>query len=188
MTQGYKIVLDESPEITVNHTNPLPTIDIVHEHVHDGAFWSVANNYGATASTHYWHIRTANTTTQNHLTAYVSADTPGTVSLYKSPATHSITAAATGTNLAPVNHNLSDTTHTTTLQVFGGTAYDSSLTSTNLLESAYIGASVNPAFTFGGNAASRNEWILAQNSNYTLKWICAATGTANVNISWYTVG
>lgn len=185
MSQGYKIVLDNSNEQTVSNTRGLPTLDIFDQHILNGTAWEAAAISSCTSGAlTYYHIRTPNTTTLHNLLLDFSIEHPTTggavVSLYKSPATHTITGGATGTVVAPVNRYLGNTANTTTVQIFKGTTYESSLTAGNLIESYTTNVS-SPNVSIG-------RYLLASNENYTIKYQSVASNTTlHLNANWYPV-
>ena len=185
MSQNFKISLDNTPEQVVSNIVGLPTIDIYNSNIINGTSWCAANVASCTVGALYYeHIRTPNITTLHNIQIDLSIEHPTTgganIYLYKSPSTHTISVAGTGTVVAPINRNLADTAHTTTLQVFAGTVYDSSLTVGNLIKS-------DTSNLYAPNV-SMGRYMLAANSNYTLKYQSVASNTtAHININWYTV-
>ena len=184
--QSSKIVLDNSEQNAVSDIIGLPTIDIVNSNINNGTAWKATVVASCTVGALYYdHIRTPNTTTLHVLDIFASIEhsTVGgsIISLYKSPATHTITAATgTGTAATPINFNFSDTANTTTMKIFAGSTYESSLAAANLVES-HVSNLYAPSVHIG-------RYVLAANENYTLKYQSIASNTtAHINYEWYAV-
>ena len=178
MSQAVKLILDNATEQSLHDTRGLPTLDIYESHVLNGTAWGVSNVSSSTAGSVYYHIRTPNTTTSHKAFLDISTEhaTSGgsTIALYNTAPT----ITTTGTVLTPLNRSFGDTANTTTMQVFYGTAYDSSLTSTNLVETHAVNADY-PDVKMG-------RFLLGSNANYTLKYTGVASNTtAHININWY---
>lgn len=180
MSDRTMIVLDNANEDTVRNNKPLPIANFNSNSLINGTYWGTSNVASSTAGAIYWNIRTPNTTTLHFVSIDVSTEhaTAGgsTIALYD----NAPTITTTNTNLTVINNNLADTVNTTTAKVYYGTAYDSSLTSTNLLETHALSGDYPDI--------SMRKYILNTNSDYTLKYTGVASNTtAHVNISWGTL-
>lgn len=156
-------------------------IDIVHNYVHGGSHfvWSHTDSDVDIAGPKYVRITAPDTAIRVHLIIEVDIGVSGgLVELYENP-----TITAAGTAGTPYNSNR-NSVGAATATVFYDTTTSADGT---MLDSRILGSSGGAA-RFGGEASTRNEWVLKQNEDYLVKFTASADNTGySISFSWYEV-
>lgn len=156
-----------------------PTIDIVHQKIHDGLHFTASFPITLAAASAVNVLITAPADGIYHFTASVETDAAATITFSKAP-----NATASGASAITAYNNNENSANVNTLaHVYGG-VYTSSGT---VLLTSYVGAATgNPGnpFTIGGNAQGRNEDEFAPSSVHLIR-VVAGAATCRTVINTY---
>jgi len=164
-------------------TNALMTIDYAHHEIHSGGAFRCGTQKEATANGNLTlSFKTANTTKQAHMVWAVETENSSTVSVYEK------SEVTGGSAVTPRNANRSFADSSVTMQ---SVVKDATVVTTNatVIGNKVIGSnglrSRDP--NLGGAAASRGEWVLKQNTWYTVKITDTSNAAQNlwIGLDWY---
>ena len=161
----------------------IPVIDYPHFEIHGGDGHAYIEVIDQTEN-HVYDIQmtTGASTKWKHLVFYFDTEAETEWYLYEN-----VTISTPGTATTPRNHNRNVADNTTlTIKVITNTTTananaDTAVASATILAHGIAGAGKK----IGGEGTTRQEWILKQSEDYTLRFIATAAGFVSFHLDWY---
>lgn len=160
-------------------THSIQTIEYEHHEIHAGSHFEITNLVDlAINAVRDIRIVTQNTTKWAHLLFEVSVESETDVILYEG-----VTISAAGTGITPTNNDR----NSLTASVMTVTYEDNASVANADTDTPTAGATViyRTVLGAGKNAGADKEFILKQNTAYSLRFIANTAGYVNYNLEWY---
>ena len=173
---SYAAIIDKVSGAAVN-------IDFAHHELHEGDHYAIKNVVDLSLNNVFdLRVKTPNTAKWAHLTVMLMTEVETEFYLYEN-----VTLTTSGTAASSYNRNRNSTNTagiilSTVTSAATSTANTlTGLTSASALSHGYMGS----GFIDGGQTDTRMEWILKQNTAYSLRIIATAAGYTDYLLDWY---
>jgi hypothetical protein len=169
------VVLDES-------TGVLPMITYEHHEIHSGSHFEYTEVTDL-AINNVWDIQitTPDTTKWSHFVISFNTENETEWWFWEN-----VTITTPGTAITEINSNRNSVTAaTTTLASITNTSLANANADTAVASATLLKHGISGAVRVGGSASARQEIILKQDEDYSLRFDASVAGYVSVNLTWY---